>query len=191
MGNRMDTQRTTRAIEHPSTGGTGFARLLVVTDHSDSARAAFAIAREWAELFGAELRVLEVSEAGRGSAAAGSGGTARPPAQIQGRLLARGSTLGARNRRLAEGIAEAARDCGADAIVLGIDRHRSTQRHIARSLREQLARASELPVLIAPVFASATETARSTSGPHAASVPSGLHRELQPAGRAAGSSGRA
>jgi nucleotide-binding universal stress UspA family protein len=156
----MDTQSTTGAIERRRvTENAGFDRLLVVTDRSDAARSALALAGEWAGLFGAELSVLEVSEAG--------------------------ATLGARNRRLAEGIAEAARDCGADAIVLGVDRRRTTHRHLGRCLRDQLARTTAVPVLIAPAFASAAEVGRASSGRDVASAPLTPVRRLETSGRAA------
>jgi nucleotide-binding universal stress UspA family protein len=153
----METQHTKNATESPlaAVAPRGFRRILVVTDRTDAARAAFALAREWAGVFGAELRVLEVLEAGRGTAGAGPGETARPSSQSQG-LLARGTTLGARNRRLAEGIAEAARDSDADAIVLGVDRRRMAKRYLGRSLRDHLAATTDLPVLLAPAVATTT-----------------------------------
>ncbi|HVT42623.1 MAG TPA: universal stress protein [Acidimicrobiales bacterium] len=129
----METQHTTSAAESPvaAEAPRGFQRMLVVTDRTDAGRAAFALAREWAGLFGAEIRVLEVSEA-------------------------RGATLGARNRHLAEGIAEAARDSGADAIVLGVDRQRMARGHLGRSLRDHLVGTTDLPVLLAPAVATTT-----------------------------------
>jgi hypothetical protein len=60
------------------------------------------------------------------------------------------STLGARNRQLVRGIADAAADFGADVIVLGFDRPRLTGHRLAPSLREQIMRVTDLPVLVAP-----------------------------------------
>lgn len=176
----MQTRHTTSGAESPRAAAReGLRRILVVTDRTDASWAAFVLAREWADIFDAELRVLEVSEAGRESAGTGPGETARPSSQNQGPLLARGATLGARNRRLAEGIAEVARDSEADAIVLGVDRHRMGRRHLGRSLRDHLARTTDLPILIAPAVAVTTGSHHATSAP--GDIP-GAGRQLQTAG---------
>jgi hypothetical protein len=60
------------------------------------------------------------------------------------------STLGARNRQLVRGIAEAAEDFGADVIVLGFDRRRLAGHRLAPSLREQVMRGTDVPVLVTP-----------------------------------------
>jgi hypothetical protein len=66
------------------------------------------------------------------------------------RLLVSGPSLGARNRHVVQGIAEAAEDFGADVIVLGFDPSRLAGHRLAPSLREQIMRATDLPVLVAP-----------------------------------------
>jgi nucleotide-binding universal stress UspA family protein len=101
--------------------GAPFHRLLVAVDGTDAAEAADAVATEWAQSFGGEVRRLEMA--------------------------------GARNDAVVHEIAEAASAFGADVIVLGCDRRRLSRHRLAHSLRERLARATELPVLIAPVVA--------------------------------------
>jgi nucleotide-binding universal stress UspA family protein len=104
-----------------------FHRLLVAVDGTDAAAAADAVATEWAQSFGGEVRRMEMA--------------------------------GARNDAIVHRIADAASAFGADVIVLGCDRRRLSRHRLARSLRERLARATELPVLIAPV-----EVPAATSG---------------------------
>jgi len=115
-----------------------------------AARAAHVLAREWAGASGAGVRTVEVSDGGAGR---------------RGRHGGR-ATLGARNRRLAAEIAAAAESYGADVIVLGIDHRRLTARRLAPSLRDQLTRATTLPVLVAPRAgtAAATGVGAATSG---------------------------
>ncbi len=87
------------------------------------------------------------------------------------RVEVHGWTLGARTRQLASAIAAAAETCGADVIVLGMDRRRMARRHLTPSLRDQLTSATALPVLVAPSTA-------------AAAAPSGGDRRHDPGGRA-------
>jgi nucleotide-binding universal stress UspA family protein len=100
-----------------------FHRLLVAVDGTDAAAAADAVATEWAQSFGGEMRRIEMA--------------------------------GARNDAVVHAIADAASAFGADVIVLGCDRRRLSRHRLAHSLRERLARATELPVLVAPVEAPA------------------------------------
>jgi nucleotide-binding universal stress UspA family protein len=60
---------------------------------------------------------------------------------------------GARNDAVVHEIADAASAFGADVIVLGCDRRRLSRHRLSHSLRERLAQATELPVLVAPVEA--------------------------------------
>ena len=96
-----------------------FHRLFVAVDGTDAAAAADAVATEWVQNFGGEVRRMEMA--------------------------------GARNDAVVHAIAEAASAFGADVVVLGCDRRRLSRHRLAHSLREQLARATELPVLVAPV----------------------------------------
>ncbi len=147
-------------------------RVLVVTDgsaaagghadgaHGDAARAAFALGHDWTVTFGADVCAMEVCEhhdrrhprAHDGTAGdhgrAGAGADA--DATRARRVEVHGWTLGARTRRLASEITAAAESCGADVIVLGMDRRRMARRHLIPSLRDQLASATALPVLVAP-----------------------------------------
>ncbi len=65
-------------------------------------------------------------------------------------VVVRGPTQGARNRQLVHGIADAAAAFEADVIVLGFDERRLACRRWAPSLREQITRAVNLPLLVAP-----------------------------------------
>jgi len=100
-----------------------FRRMLVAIDESPTAEAAVALVAEWVD------------------------GTGAAPVQ---ELEVGAPTLGARNRQLVHGIAEAAADFGADVIVLGFDRRRLAGHRLAPSLRELIMRATEVPVLVAP-----------------------------------------
>jgi hypothetical protein len=51
---------------------------------------------------------------------------------------------------LVNGLAQAAAGFQADLIVLGLDRRRLCRRHFSRSMREQLAQVTALPVMISP-----------------------------------------
>jgi nucleotide-binding universal stress UspA family protein len=124
-----------------------FHRLLVVVDRSEAAAGAHRLARDWARTFGAEARFVALDERparvadGAAPLVAGTGSA---------RLTAEGHTLGARNRSLVGGIAAAAEKFGADLIVLGCDHRRLARHRFGPSLRERLARATELPVIVAP-----------------------------------------
>jgi nucleotide-binding universal stress UspA family protein len=138
---------------HDKTDGAApFGRLLVAIDESQAAEGAFDLVAEWVGRHGADARFVQVTEERRQrqsgvEAESEADAGAAWPAQ---HLVVSGPTLGARNRQLVHGIAEAAEAFGADVIVLGFDRPRLAGHRIAPSLREQIMRATELPVLVAP-----------------------------------------
>ncbi len=152
-------------------------RVLVVTDGSgtagggvtgtdtdagaDAGRAAYAAARAWTTAFGTEVCAMEVSEQRdrrQPRAHTRAPGDVRladaTPAPVR-RVEVHGWTLGGRTRHLAAEIAAAADACGADVIVLGVNRRRLARRHLTPSLRDQLTSATALPVLVAPSTAPA------------------------------------
>ena len=127
-----------------------FRRMLVAIDESPTAEAAVALVAEWVDGTGADVRIVWVNEARkqrRNGGEPGTGATGAAPVQ---ELEVGAPTLGARNRQLVHGIAEAAADFGADVIVLGFDRRRLAGHRLAPSLRELIMRATEVPVLVAP-----------------------------------------
>ena len=131
-------------------GATPFRHMLVAIDESPAAVAAVGLVAEWVDGPGAEVRFVQVTETRRqqGNGVGSEAGlTADEPAH---RLVVGAPTLGARNRQLVHGIAQAAEGFGADVIVLGFDRPRLTGHRLAPSLREQIMRATDLPVLVAP-----------------------------------------
>jgi nucleotide-binding universal stress UspA family protein len=135
-----------------------FHRLLVVLDGSEAAGGARELAHDWAGSFGAETRFVTIEERparrAPGGAAPGAG------ADASARLTAGDHTLHARNRTLVAGIAAAVEDFGADLIVLGCDHRRLAKHRVGASLRERLARATELPVIVAPVRAAGAANGR-------------------------------
>lgn len=133
----------------PIGGATPFRRMLVVTDESPSAETAVALVAGWVDGPGAEVRFVQVSEERKQQRSNAGSGTPRAMEPAH-RLVVGAPTLGARNRQLVQGIAEATRDFGADVIVLGIDRRRLAGHRLAPSLREQIMRATDVPVLVAP-----------------------------------------
>ena len=127
-----------------------FRRMLVAIDESQAAQAAVGLVAEWVDGPGADVRFVQVSETRKQQ---GSGVESDPDvttAESSLRLEVSAPTLGARTRQLVHGIAEAAEAFGADVIVLGLDRPRLAGHRLATSLREQIMRATELPVLVAP-----------------------------------------
>lgn len=128
---------------------TPFRRMLVVIDESPSAEAAVGLVVEWVDGPGADVRFVQVAEERkrrRSSVEPGAGPLAVESAH---HLVIGAPTLGGRNRQLVHGIAAAARDFGADVIVLGFDRRRLAGHRLAASLREQVMRATDVPVLVA------------------------------------------
>jgi nucleotide-binding universal stress UspA family protein len=148
MANKRDNSPN-RSADHGTEDVTPFGRMLVAIDESPAAQAAVHLVAEWVGGPGADVRFLQVFELRRqrGSGVDTSGG---PGGQQAHRLVVSAPTLGARNRQLVKGIVEAAADFDADVIVLGVDRPRLTDHRLAPSLREQLMRATDLPVLVAP-----------------------------------------
>jgi nucleotide-binding universal stress UspA family protein len=129
---------------------TPFCRMLVAIDESQAAEAAVGLVAEWVEGPGADVCLVQVREASsqrRSGAESDAEVTSHEPAL---RLVVSAPTLGARNRQLVHGIAEAAEAFGADIIVLGLDRTRLAGHRLATSLRGQMMRATDLPVLVAP-----------------------------------------
>jgi nucleotide-binding universal stress UspA family protein len=154
-------QRTTRA---QAVGV--FHRLLVVLDGSDAAGPAREFARDWAFTFGAETRLVTLEER---SSTQALGGAAPAAAEGSAHVTAGGHTLNTRNRTLVAGIAAAAEDFGADVIVLGCDHRRLARHRVGASLRERLARATELPVIVAPARAAGAADGRDGAEPVGAS----------------------
>lgn len=137
--------------KHAASAATPFRRMLVAVDESPAAGAALELVAQWVDGPGADVRIVGVSEEGR-QRRSGVESDASPMAAEQQahRLVVGASTLGARNRQLVHGIAEAAEDFGADVIVLGIDRRRLAGHRLAPSVREQVMRVTDVPVLVAP-----------------------------------------
>lgn len=152
----MTTLAATNATQVPSeTDETPpFRRLLVAVDGSPAARGASDLATQWATQYGADLKVLALVEPSRHGHAEPA---PEPDRVVAGQPAAcvevSGSTRSARNRELARAIAEAGAAFGADVILVGIDHRRLARHRMAPSLREQLARVSPLPVLVAPTAA--------------------------------------
>jgi nucleotide-binding universal stress UspA family protein len=148
MAKRIESDPKSRASDAP-TAAMPFRRMLVVIDQSQSGDAAVALVAEWVDGPGAEVRFVQVIEARKQQRIGIESGADTVPAE-QHRLVADAPTLGARNRQLVHGIAEAAESFGADVIVLGLDRPRLAGHRLGTSLREQLMRATDVPVLVAP-----------------------------------------
>ena len=96
--------------------------------------------------------------------------------------LVSGPTQGARNRLLADRIAEVARQSGADVIVLGLDHRRLAHHRLAPSLRSRLAAVTDLPVLVGPTAGSVRTGEPPAGGP---AVTPGERVEAADAGRLA------
>lgn len=127
-----------------------FRRMLVVIDESPTAEAAVALVAEWVDGPGADVRIVGVTEDRKQRRNRGGSGTGpMATGSVQG-IEVGAPTLGARNRQLVHGIAEAAADFGADVIVLGFDRRRLAGHRLAPSLREQVVRATDVPVMVTP-----------------------------------------
>jgi nucleotide-binding universal stress UspA family protein len=131
---------------------TPFRRMLVAIDESPAAVAAVGLVAAWVDGPGAEVRFIQVTEtrSERGNGVESESGAGQTPGEPAHRLVVGAPTLGARNRQLVHGIAEAAEGFGPDVIVLGFDRRRLAGHRLAPSLREQIMRATDLPVLVAP-----------------------------------------
>ncbi len=147
MAKRAGTNRDSKA-RGVTDQAKPFCRMLVATDQSQAARAAVALVAEWVDGPGADARFVQVTEERRHGPSGGA--LASDPDRSAHRLVVRAPSLGARNRQLVRCIATAAEEFAADVIVLGFDRSRLAGHRLAPSLREQLMRATDLPVLVAP-----------------------------------------
>ena len=158
---RRTLPKDTVQAAHPTPLAVGdgvFHRLLVVVDGSQAAEGAREFARDWVRTFGAETRFVTLEER---PARFRDGGVPLAGTDGSARLTADAHTRGARNRALVRDIAAAAEDFGADLIVLGCDHRRLARHLVGASLRERLARATELPVVVAPL-----RTARDADSHH-------------------------
>lgn len=133
-----------------ATVATPFRRMLVAIDESTSAQAALALVAEWVDGPGADVRIVGVSERHQQRRSRPESDDGAVAAEAAHRLVVRAPTLGARNRQLVKGIAAAAEAFGADVIVLGLERRRLAGHRLAPSVRQQLVRTTDLPVLVAP-----------------------------------------
>jgi nucleotide-binding universal stress UspA family protein len=127
-----------------------FGRMLVAMDDSRAAEAALGLVAEWVQGPGAEVRFVRVTEERSQRVSGAVSGLEHGAVEQAHRLVVSAPTLGARNRQVVHGIAEAAADFGADVIVLGFDRPRLAGHRFAPSLREQIMRATYVPVLVTP-----------------------------------------
>jgi len=127
-----------------------FRRILVAIDGSDAARAAFVFAGDWARLFDAQLWFIQLTEETSRRRCEMVTDVSRSGRKLANQFTVSGATRGARNRRLVSGIAEAAETFRADLIVLGFDPGRVAHERFTRSVREQLAEATDVPVVITP-----------------------------------------
>jgi nucleotide-binding universal stress UspA family protein len=129
---------------------TPFHRMLVAIDGSPVAHAALQLVAEWAGGPGADVRVVRVTEERRQRGRPGESPVDATSLEPARHIMVSAPSLGARNRQMVHSIAEAAADFGADVIVLGFDRPRLASHRLARSLRQQIVRATDAPVLVAP-----------------------------------------
>lgn len=127
-----------------------FRRMLVAIDESQSAQAAVGLVAEWVDGPGADVRLVQVTEERKHGGDRASSVVDPSALESAHRLMVSGPSLGARNRQVVQGIAQAAEAFGADVIVLGFDRPRLAGHRLAPSLRERIMRATDLPVLVAP-----------------------------------------
>jgi nucleotide-binding universal stress UspA family protein len=149
----MPKQTESDPISGPEAGTDGaapFRRMFVAIDDSKAGKAAVDLVAEWVGGPGAGVCFVQVSEERRQRHSGVESESAPTDAEQADRLVVRAPTRGARNRRLARDIAEAAEDFGADVIVLGIDRRRLAGHRLAPSVRQQIMRVTDLPVLVGP-----------------------------------------
>jgi nucleotide-binding universal stress UspA family protein len=127
-----------------------FSRMLVAIDGSEAAQGAIDLAREWAGQHGSDVRFVQLTEESRQNRSACESDVDPMTVEPANHVVVHGPTQGARNRQLVHGIADAAAAFEADVIVLGFDHRRLASHRLAPSLREQVTRAVDLPVLVAP-----------------------------------------
>ena len=125
--------------EEPNVGlaGPAFTRLLVVVDDSEEGREAVDFAGAWCQATGATARILELHAAG-------------PPK--------------ARNRSLVRATVSASTAFEADVIVVGCPKRRLARHRMGPSLRQRLARATDLPLLVLNTAHSELAQERGTEG---------------------------
>jgi nucleotide-binding universal stress UspA family protein len=145
LGNHTDTARDDVVAE-----ATPFRRMLVAIDGSKAAQAACNLVAEWVGAHGADLWFVQVTEERRQRHSGLESDVDPIAVEPANHVVVSGPTLGARNRQLVRGIAEAADAFGADVVVLGFERARLAGHRLAPSLREQITRATDLPVMVAP-----------------------------------------
>ena len=169
----LQEQRTTvNEIEQHPEADAIFRRLLMVVDGSECAGAAIEFARGWVDGFGGEIRCVAIEEHGRSWAR-----RLRMPAERGDAvsLVAEGRRLAARNRSIVAGVTQAAVAFRADVIVLGCDHRRLARRRLCASLRDRLAAATDLPVVVAPAGARRDQELAHEPGRTAA--PGVLHKD--------------
>jgi nucleotide-binding universal stress UspA family protein len=132
-----------------------FRRVLVVVDQFDAGRGAVAFAADMTDQFDGALWVLELVEQaplrkGQTALVAAPDGDRAWLTPLGSGLTVHGVTRSGRDHQLAQGIAEEAQRFGADLIVLGVGRHRVMPHRLAGSTQERVARATGLPVMLAP-----------------------------------------
>jgi hypothetical protein len=150
MERRGSTGRRDRPTENGDSGAEVFRRVLVAIDESSAARAAFVFVSDLARQFDAQVWFIQLTdESGRRRCGIATD-VGRRGRQVANHFSVSGATLGARDHQMVGGIAEAAQAFRADLIVLGFDPGRVARRRFRRSVREQLTKATSVPVLIAP-----------------------------------------
>lgn len=127
-----------------------FRRMLVAIDGSEAAQGAFELAYQWTADYGADVWFVQLTEERRQRRSECESNVDLMTVGTVNHVAVGGPTVGARNRQLVHGLAEAAAAFQADVIVLGFDGRRLADHRWAPSLREQITRAIDLPVLVAP-----------------------------------------
>ena len=135
-----------------------FTRILLALDGTESGDVAVSFATALARQFASSVRVVHVNEllvGGRGYASKTELESMEIVDEAVGRLrsdgvVADGVHYLANCFTIADRIAEAAQDWGADVIVLGSKRHRWLSRFGGAGLRERVTAITGLPVLAAP-----------------------------------------
>jgi nucleotide-binding universal stress UspA family protein len=150
MTMQSETNRTDGAHDEMDQASP-FSRMLVAIDGSEAAQGAFDLARDWAGQHGSAVWFVQLTEERRQHRSTCESDVDPMTVAPANHVVVRGPTQGARNRQLVHGIAEAAAAFEADVIVLGFDQRRLAHHRVAPSLREQVTRAVDLPVLVAPI----------------------------------------
>jgi nucleotide-binding universal stress UspA family protein len=135
-----------------------FDRFLLAIDQSPASEVATAFACALAARHGASVHVVHVNEylvGGRGVTIQTVSQAKKLVADAMGELygggiLADGSVCPATYRQVPRRLVEVARERGAQAIILGSNRHRHLHRLFSTNVRERTTRLTTLPVLIAP-----------------------------------------